>query len=447
MYYPVHYRAHRKIITVVTTQGTNLSLASYIVRRTIKSFWGLPVVAMVIAIALIVIFVTIDRSGASEFLASQGRPFDMSADAATELNGNLIGIIVALMALFISITLVALTIAAGNLGIRLIDRWINRGVIRVTLSMFVGMLTYAILLQVVIDPDAISMHVPRWSLLLMVTMTIVFLPWLCFAFDSLSRAIHIDTSIQKIGADLARNLDAVPHHDDATKNHSKGQGQRTFNADSHGYIENINATALCDLGREHDIFIDILCPIGGFVNERDALFTLYGDTPARPEEPNEPEELIKKIRAAIIISSYRTGQQGHSYQSRLLTEIAVRALSPSINDIYTAHACIDQIVAAYINFYSQNGITGYFADSDDQPRIWIARSDKINVFHAELQILRRNCASHPSAMVRIVDGLHDMLQVSAPDDVRKYLTEQITLCKKQYDGDWDEVTSSRFYNV
>ena len=185
-------------------EGTHLPLHHYVIRSLLLSLWGMPIVSMLIAIVVFALCVIIDCYFASDTMESFGWPLNISGGTVLETASTISAVVAALLTLFFSITLIVLTIAAGNLGVRLIDRWINGEPIRNTISILTGVLVFGVLLMMLSETDpADGQPVLRFTLLILFCGLLMALGWVAFAFNHLSRAILVDTSIAKIGEDLA----------------------------------------------------------------------------------------------------------------------------------------------------------------------------------------------------------------------------------------------------
>ena len=126
-------------------EGTHLPLHQYVIRSLLLSLWGLPLVSLLVAIVVFAFSVTVDYYYASAAMESFGWPLNISGGTVLETASAISGVVAALLTLFFSITLIVLTIAAGNLGVRLIDRWINDEPIRNTISYLTGVLVFGVL--------------------------------------------------------------------------------------------------------------------------------------------------------------------------------------------------------------------------------------------------------------------------------------------------------------
>ena len=103
-----------------------------------------------------------------------------------------------------------------------------------------------------------------------------------------------------------------------------------------GYIQYIDPESVLTLAREHDLVIRLLCRPGHFVWHETVVALVW---PA--DRVNE--ELEEDLQSAFRVGSGRTPTQDLVYAVNQLTEMAVRAMSPAINDPFTAMTCLDHL--------------------------------------------------------------------------------------------------------
>ncbi len=103
-----------------------------------------------------------------------------------------------------------------------------------------------------------------------------------------------------------------------------------------GYIQYIDPESVLTLARENDLVIRLLCKPGHFVWQETIVALVW---PARSMN----EELERELQNAFRVGTVRTPTQDLVYAVNQLTEMAVRAMSPAINDPFTAMTCLDHL--------------------------------------------------------------------------------------------------------
>ena len=399
-------------------EGTHLPLHQYVIRSLLLSLWGLPLVSMLIAIVVFAISVTIDYHFASVTMESFGWPINFSGGTVLESASAISGIVAALLTLFFSITLIVLTIAAGNLGVRLIDRWVNGEPIRNTISILTGVLVFGVLLTMLSKSEpADGEPVLRFTLLVLFCGLLMSLGWLAFAFHHLSRAILVDTSIAKIGEDLASALNDRRHeNNNPPKRFGEIENGCVFESDRDGYFESIDVEKIVNAASAKDLQVDVLIHLGEFVTQGQPIVTF--------SQADDVESFKKILNRSLTIASNRSDQQGAHFRADLLVEIAVRALSPAINDVYTAISCIDYLGAAIIQAAQNEFRDGTFADDNNIARLQMKGLRWIDAVHRPLQILRQSAASYPAPTLELMKMYRVAYERSVESEGKRYIAEQ-----------------------
>ena len=408
------------------SDGTHSGFYLYVFRSILLSLWGLPIACICATVGAFGLLVFADAAGGSDWLASLGWPLDIGPQTAIDVASTLANVAATLLTLFFSITLLVLTIAAGNFGVRLIDRWINRDTIRTTLAILLSLLTFAILTTAVITVEPEQAFVPRITLLVLIVSTIATLAWVAYAFDHLSNAVHVDTSIARIGADLGdslmdRNVAGGKVKESSEQAAREYSSSDAINAWSDGYIESIDVLVLVEYGGKHDCFIRVEQQLGHFVICGQAIATTESDKEFSKSELAACHEMLKD---AITIAPHRSDQQGSHFRADLLVEIACRALSPAVNDIYTALCCIDYLGAAFAKATGTEARTGWFADQSAVPRCYIAGLRWTEVAERPLQVLRQSIGDYPEVIKRLLQILHRIWLSSSCEVDRNFVAQE-----------------------
>ena len=350
------------------------------------SFWALPTLLLMASILVAGLFLWADAEGLSIWLYAQGWPLAMAGGTAQELASVLVGVHAAFLTLYFSITLLVLTLAASNLGVRLIDRWIAKEMTRWTLGFLLGGFGWAVLVLWAVDPDATGPEVARGSLTALLGYTLFLTAWLAGALHDLGRTIHIDIDIAEIGTegkerqDYFQNVAAAPH---------PGFDGTVFYAPKDGYIEGVDFRALVKLVEKAGQRMQLDMGVGRYV--------MAGEPLGRFETGSDQGEAAAKL---FSFGRFRAGAQGVVFDARLLVEVAARALSPAINDFYTGIACCDRLgtmIAAQARLARP---PGWLAD-----RLYIADHSFEGLFGGPMAGLRQAAADYPSVSIRMIDML------------------------------------------
>ncbi len=169
-----------------------------------------------------------------------------------------------------------------------------------------------------------------------------------------------------------------------------------------GYIQSIDVERLVDLADRHDIRIEINYRAGHFILN-DAVIGKAGP------DRNIDKTVTAHICACVVVGARRTAAQDLEFPIKALVEIAIRALSPGINDAFTAIAAIDNLAAAMSEIMSR-----------DMPATHHGRHDSIAVkvdqitfeglFSSAFHPIRQNLDGNALGLIRMVDAMGELAE-------------------------------------
>lgn len=187
---------------------------------------------------------------------------------------------------------------------------------------------------------------PHLAVSLSVAMSLISLGMLVYFIDHVAQSIQADSVIAAVAAELLQTIDAqFPENPaegvqsvevmaaDAAK--PPGAPAREIRAAREGYLRFVNVEGLVKLAEEHDLLIRLELTSGAYVLRDRPLATVWTGDMAEPT--------AESIEHAFVLGPHRTALQDVAFVFEQLVEMAVRALSPSINDPTTASHCIDRI--------------------------------------------------------------------------------------------------------
>ena len=162
----------------------------------------------------------------------------------------------------------------------------------------------------------------------------------------------------------------------------------------HGHprvVQAANIPMLVDLASKSGCIIDLLVTVGDTVLDTAPILRVYGAASPLPEE---------MLRSAVELGSERTFEQDPKYAIRLLVDIAIKALSPAVNDPTTAVQALDQIEDLVVRLGRRRLEIGAFRDSQNDLRLLMRfpawedflrlAFDEIRLYGAtSMQVMRR----------------------------------------------------------
>ena len=304
----------------------------------------MPGVISLVLLALALALGRVERGHEDWLRGLWGGVFAVPYDTAVALLTTLAGGALTTLGLVYSLVLVVFTTAAGNIGPRLLQRFTNDRLNQVTAGLFGGTFMFALATLYASGPD----RVPTASLLVTLGLAVWSVLQLIVFVQRAAQSVTVDVEVADIsgrmeeeilrlvetaGPSRARDECALPAFPD-------DEGHRLF-AGASGYVAAVDVAALMDWAETHDAVVEVLHGAGDFVLESTPLVAVD-----RAVSGEKREALEAIVDEAVPILPSRTPEADIEFSVHLLVEIALRALSPGVNDTYTAIACVDRLSAA-----------------------------------------------------------------------------------------------------
>ncbi|MCJ8520978.1 putative membrane protein [Pseudorhizobium tarimense] len=352
-----------------------------------SNFWALPSLMILGTVLFTVGLLILDGQGASAWVGEWGWPLSIPGKTALELASGLVTVHTAFATLYFSITLLVLTLASSNLGVRLIDRWIGDRKIRFTLGLLLALLSSALIVLSSVDSEGPPERVPRLTLAVLTVATILALAWMTRALNHLGRTVHIDTSIAQLGRNAARSLSRNRH---AEPPNLDLQGSIPIRAAETGYIDEIKCDKILDEACARGAAVRLLRGTGDFMMEGEEIGTVMGYASSDWVTPH------------IIAASYRNDTRGPVFEANLLVEIASRALSPAVNDFYTALACCDRLASMFAVALNVSHTPQWLTDKNAMPRLELPTEKVTQFMDGPMKAFRQTAAPYPAVIIHMI---------------------------------------------
>lgn len=339
----------------------------------------LPALIALSIAALSPIVVTVEQS----ISFADKTPFILrfEADSARGILSVVAAAAITALSLTYSLVLVVFTLAAGNIGPRLLKRFSSDPINQVTAGIFGGTFLYALVTLIFVQTE----FVPRITIAGAVLLAILCVFQLIFFVRHVSQSVTIDDEIAKITqqlgsalADHLRKLEEVNDLPDTDCPHE-------LNAGTAGYVGAVNEAALVALAAQHDLTLRLEKPPGQFVLGDEVLLVMSGTV---------DDEVADEIRSLIDIDHARSQTRPIEFSIHLLVEIALRALSPGVNDAYTAIAAIDSLSSAFATIADENLRPLCILDEDDTARLIMPELSVKSLVGQAFHPLRRAAADN-----------------------------------------------------
>ena len=375
-----------------------------------SSFWFVPAAMACLAVALAVSAVALDRAFANDWLQSLGWSY-AGAEGASLLLGTVAGSMIAIAGTVFSMTLVALSLASSQLGPRLLRNFMRDAANQVVLGTFVATFVYCLLVLRTVRRADEAAFVPHLSVSIGVLLAMVSIGVLIYFIHHVSVSIQADEVVARIGRELEEGIgrlfpgqlgkpgsEASKAPDEAELPAAFAREARPVGAPEDGYLQLINADALMALASQEDLLLRLERRPGHFLVKGQAMVMVW--PPGRLTE-----DLVGQLNDAFVLGNQRTATQDVEFSFLQLVEIAVRALSPGINDPFTAIACVDRLGSALCHLAPRDMPSPLRFDADGRLRLMAPGSTFAGIVDTAFNQIRQSVRSNPAVAIRMLDTI------------------------------------------
>ena len=417
------------------------------------SYWFLPSLMAIGGVGLALIALTIDQTDAIQ-TSTLSWLYQGGPDGARALLSAVAGSMMTVAATAFSITIVALQLAAANFGPRLLRNFMKDQGNQIVLGTFIATFLYCLMVLRRVYGEDYEAFVPHIS----VTIGII------LSFASISVLIyfihHASTIIQAshVIADVVNDLDnAIEQLFPEKIGQSKPEKKRSIveipqdfklrvcpvQSTTTGYLQTIDDPLLLKLACQHNLLIQLKFRPGQFVAKDNTIVLVYPETRVN-------QDLANQINNAFLLGRERTEQQDIEFPLDQLVEIALRALSPGINDPFTAIRCIDRLSAGLSSLAEREFPSCYRYDDGGELRVIAEPVTFEHLVNIAFNQIRHYGKSDVAVMVRLLDAIAQIALRTHRAHDRFVLQKQAdVILQSSYEGlsqKYDQELVEKHYN-
>ena len=423
-----------------------------------ESFWFLPAVMAGAAILLSFVTIAIDkmflyREGAQHWWVYGGGP-----DGARTVLSVIAGSMITVAGVVFSITIVVLSLASSQFGPRLIRNFMNVRANQMVLGTFVATFIYGVLVLRTVNAVLDARFVPGLSVTIAVVMSLLSLGVLIYFIHNVSESIQAQNIIAKVCRDLDKAVERIfPEKMGREEDLSNGPIKRDYDipkacdrdvcqvkADRSGYLQAIDNDALIRIAVEENLLVHLGYRPGNFITRGSDLVTVW------PGERVD-EGLSEKINAIFILGPERTLEQDVEFAISQLVEIAVRALSPGINDPITANTCIDWLGVSLSQLANRKMPSSHRFDQEGRLRVICKPFDFEGMVDAALNMIRQNSQSVAAVSIHLLETIATVAAQTFRKEDRVALSRHAAMvvhgCKERLSDEDDRKDLERRYEA
>jgi uncharacterized membrane protein len=378
-------------------------------KELLATFWFLPVLIICLAVLLSISLVSLDNSitisqdGWVRFFLVN------SSDSARSILSTISGAMIGVAGTVFSVTLVALTLASSQFGPRLIKNFMYVKLNQVVLGSYVATYLYCLLVLNSIKDSSDYTFIPSISILVAIFAAMANIVLLIVFIHQIAVSIQADKVISDISDFIANQLETLfpekmgeeevsEEKIDISTAISAYQMQVSIKSPKSGYLQYISSDVLLGLVSEQGSLLTM--------HYRPGSYLVKGIEIAELRTHSEWEqEKIEMLLNQFVIGKTKTPQQDLEYSIHQMVEIASRALSPGVNDPYTAIACIDNLTSTMSYLAQAKFPSKYRLDEEGNLRVIANALDFEGVLNAAFNQIRQFSAGSTAVIIRLMEAL------------------------------------------
>ena len=387
------------------------------------SFWFVPLLLVLAAIGSAIGLIFLDSTIDYKPSGAMGYLFSGGAEAARSILSTIAGAMLSVAGTVFSITLVALTLASSQFGPRLLRNFMHDRLNQTVLGAYIATFIYCLLVLRTVKSDNDLDFIPNFSILFAIAVAVANIFLLIIFIHHISLGIQADRVISDSDKNLNKNIDRLfPNQEKEVDSELLvSRAQEMLNvlmvtdvvkSQKDGYLQMIDLDRLLELAHDHDLLVTLLNRPGEFVVKEQPLAKVH----ARKQTD---EDLLKRVRGAMIIGGQRTPLQDVEFAIHQMVEVAARALSPGINDPFTAITCIDKLTATLSHLTRARFPEKYRCDTDGVPRVEVRPVNFAGLIDASFNQIRQYGERSPSVLIRLMESLDTLRAFARTDDQRE----------------------------
>jgi uncharacterized membrane protein len=384
------------------------------------SLWIVPLIGLVLGVALAI------AASAAEGASWLPTTWEYSASTASSVLSSVVGSMIALLGFVVTIGVLVIQQATGTLSPRYMRLWYRDRLQKAVLATFTGTFAFAYTLLRSIENNSVpSLGVTLAGVAVSVSLLLLLIYLNRFTHNLRPVAIadlvgRMGEQVLDRGATRARTY-AVP---DGTP--PQGEPSGRVGSERGGVIQAVNATGLVALAARHDCVLVLASSVGDFVPPGATVVEIHGTHAPDPH----------RVTGLLALGAERTIEQDPAFALRILVDIAIRALSPAVNDPTTAVQVLNHI-ETFLHAVGRVGLRPHHVLADDHGRPRLVLPGRPWEEYLELAVTEiRDYGATSVQVCRRLRALLNGLLAALPKECRPALRTELELLDAAVDKEF-----------
>ncbi len=377
-------------------------------REVRASLWFVPGLCVFVAVALAVALVRVDSYLELPWLSDWPLIFGSGAAGARSLLATVASSMITIVGVVFSITIVALSLASSQYTSRVLRNFMSDTGNQVVLGVFVGIFAYCLVVLRTIRGGEEGGFVSPLAVLFALALAFVGIGVLIYFIHHISTSIQAAHILAAVSGETMRTVERLfpkgigPEEEDASfEPDEAGKMWRPVAAKHTGYLQNIDIDGLAAFAAKRQTVVRMEYKIGQFVIAGSPLASVLAAAEA-------DEEAREKLQSSVAVGRQRTIEQDAAFGIRQIVDVALKALSPGINDTTTAVMCVNYLTEILAQLTARR-IDTHHCDEAGEIRLLTGGPSYESLVGESFDQIRQNAAGN----VAVLDALFGSLEALA----------------------------------
>lgn len=406
-----------------------------------SSLWFIPSVMVGASVLLAIALVEVSARVDEEALARVPRLFGAGAAGSRDMLSTIAGSVITVAGVTFSITIAALALASAQYTPRVLRTFMADRANQIVLGTFVGVYAYCLVVLRTIRGGDEGTFIPSIAVLAGFLLALVCVGVLIFFIHHIASALQASTILDRVRHATERSIqtlfpetvgDAVEEDTDlaAAARSPSDIAWGGIPARHTGYIQSVDADGLLAFAREHQVMVRMEHAVGDFVTTGVPLLSIARstgqDTGHAFPAGDIPQEVTSAANSLFTVNAHRTVEQDAAFGILQISDIALKALSPGVNDTTTAVTCVDHL-GALLSCVAQRRITPRTRGEGSDLHVIAKGPTFAGLVALAFDDIRRNAKGNVTVLARLLDAVETISRFARHPLRRRVLAAQVDL--------------------
>lgn len=400
------------------------------------SFWFIPVLMVILSVFVAWVLVHVDGVMHSKNASWYNALSALDHETVQTLLSTVAASMITVTSIAFSITIVVLTLASSQFGPRLIRNFMNDPGTQFVLGTFISNFSYCVILLYAMSLASNQDIGFRLGVLWCLASTAFCVLVLIFFIHHVALSIRADHVVNDVYCEIDHTIGQLKGEDSTGHKTALQESERTpakvqpaftelsfISATENGYLQVVNRDSLFKQAVEQGLFIKLKKRPGNLIIEGMILAEIRSNHSLSSQDEHDLTE-------SMVIGSQRTPIQDPEYAIHQLVEVAVRALSPGVNDPYTAITCVDKLTTILCQIAQIDIDQQISCDDNGVRRLEGCPHSFAGLASTAYDQIRQYGISSVAVTIRLIEGLTHLVELRSGSATRQFAQEQLDAIKR-----------------